>query len=733
MKRGLRFWFTMATAALLLAGAGLATGEVVSVDGGVEFRYEDPSAGSVSVAGDFNGWDMGANPMTAGDGGVWSAVIDLDPGVYEYKFVVNGSDWIADPENPKVVGAYGNSQLTIDDGGKIVAAAAPEAISNTRANSRVMLNGWYRATYETEGDVPDDPRWRLNRPDHEVYLSVKPTVTSQVKGDATLRIATGTGDIKEISADFYSGHMEFEGGPFSVTGYYNEERVQFDNPLKSLGHRDLIGSIPEEQIAYGRGTQGVILDLTAFDADVQAVYANEYESDITNDPSVYDNTDTDLLAGRLTREFGPLTVGATYVSYRNGWWMDWTGTNTSPHLQAYIDSTGSTSDWFELANSEDLFGVDFALPIMDRLTVSAEGAIYQYDSRWDVGNKEKVEGEDYSNGAIDVEAGTMDGWLGIGAVEGSPIGLCDMRLEYQMGSIGDMGPDEEFTTFDGPRFLDDYEFLRVVFSDPSLYERTYTEVRYDGSPLVAGVVGDMPEIDLGKLEFDVGVAFGILDLGLEFDWTDYELSFPESVTATYDTVAVVTYDAWTGSSTRLAGRARANIIPKRFWVEFEGEMMRYEDDLSYEHDGDGEVEVNLHNEFGIYERNEMVFRGWFGLSENWAVLTDLRHVSYEVPTRVTDEPDEPERAVDSVYEYESESFFAPYFALAYTPRKNIEVRISYGVDPFTYADTPVAGRGNGREVWRRNYLWEHSAYGVIDAEEALEDAQTIGLMAVITF
>ena len=30
--------------------------------------------------------------------------------------------------------------------------------------------------------------------------------------------------------------------------------------------------------------------------------------------------------------------------------MSWTGDNYSPSLQEYIDSTGSTSDWFELSN-----------------------------------------------------------------------------------------------------------------------------------------------------------------------------------------------------------------------------------------------------------------------------------------------------------------------------------------------------------------------------------------------
>jgi hypothetical protein len=55
------------------------------------------------------------------------------------------------------------------------------------------------------------------------------------------------------------------------------------------------------------------------------------------------------------------------------------------------------------------------------------------------------------------------------------------------------------------------------------------------------------------------------------------------------------------------------------------------------------------------------------------------------------------------------------------------------VNPTAYADSPVEGRPNGRERWRSQYLWDHSATDVVGAERALEDARVIGLMAVIAF
>jgi 1,4-alpha-glucan branching enzyme len=74
--------------------------------------YED--ADNVSVAGEFNDWDPEADPMSL-SGGVWTITLGLDPGRYEYKFVVDG-DWITDPANPeKVSDPYGgfNSVLTV--------------------------------------------------------------------------------------------------------------------------------------------------------------------------------------------------------------------------------------------------------------------------------------------------------------------------------------------------------------------------------------------------------------------------------------------------------------------------------------------------------------------------------------------------------------------------------------------------------------------------------------------
>ncbi len=56
-----------------------------------------PGAQSVAIAGDFNGWNPSQTNMERVDGGMWTTTIQLKPGRYQYMFVIDGKQWIADP------------------------------------------------------------------------------------------------------------------------------------------------------------------------------------------------------------------------------------------------------------------------------------------------------------------------------------------------------------------------------------------------------------------------------------------------------------------------------------------------------------------------------------------------------------------------------------------------------------------------------------------------------------
>jgi 1,4-alpha-glucan branching enzyme len=61
-----------------------------------EFDFEAPAARQVSLAGDFNHWDIKALPMQKGLDGFWRVRVPLTPGRYEYRFCVDGG-WQDDP------------------------------------------------------------------------------------------------------------------------------------------------------------------------------------------------------------------------------------------------------------------------------------------------------------------------------------------------------------------------------------------------------------------------------------------------------------------------------------------------------------------------------------------------------------------------------------------------------------------------------------------------------------
>ncbi|MFH2144419.1 MAG: AAA family ATPase [Candidatus Omnitrophota bacterium] len=65
-----------------------------------KFVFHAPEASSVEIAGDFNSWVASQeSKLKQEEPGVWSKVFYLEPGRYQYKFVVDGK-WCTDPKNP---------------------------------------------------------------------------------------------------------------------------------------------------------------------------------------------------------------------------------------------------------------------------------------------------------------------------------------------------------------------------------------------------------------------------------------------------------------------------------------------------------------------------------------------------------------------------------------------------------------------------------------------------------
>jgi len=72
----------------------------------VVVHFRGTGAHDVRIAGDFNGWvpDKGVRSLIESQGGetVWTKILLLPPGRYQYRYVVDG-EWREDPENPDAV------------------------------------------------------------------------------------------------------------------------------------------------------------------------------------------------------------------------------------------------------------------------------------------------------------------------------------------------------------------------------------------------------------------------------------------------------------------------------------------------------------------------------------------------------------------------------------------------------------------------------------------------------
>ncbi len=84
--------------------AALEVGAVEFAPREIVVKFRDEKANDVRIAGDFNGWvpDKGVRSLIESEGEtrVWTKILRLAPGTYQYRYVVDG-EWREDPENPE--------------------------------------------------------------------------------------------------------------------------------------------------------------------------------------------------------------------------------------------------------------------------------------------------------------------------------------------------------------------------------------------------------------------------------------------------------------------------------------------------------------------------------------------------------------------------------------------------------------------------------------------------------
>lgn len=69
-------------------------------NGNVTFRFKNLEyAGKIRLAGSFNKWNTEANAFVKDSAGYWVCRLKLQPGIYQYTFLVGDDNWMTDPLN----------------------------------------------------------------------------------------------------------------------------------------------------------------------------------------------------------------------------------------------------------------------------------------------------------------------------------------------------------------------------------------------------------------------------------------------------------------------------------------------------------------------------------------------------------------------------------------------------------------------------------------------------------
>jgi len=146
----------------LCLGACSRQHKVVNAKDSVRFTYRGPDA--VFLAGEFNGWSTTATPMQR-KGGDWIVDLLLEPGKYQYKFVING-EWYQDSSNPDSVpdGWNGNNSVMTVPASAVspFPAQTPPAVAARLSESNSVRQVRWRSIDYPEVPIPGASEKKLS-------------------------------------------------------------------------------------------------------------------------------------------------------------------------------------------------------------------------------------------------------------------------------------------------------------------------------------------------------------------------------------------------------------------------------------------------------------------------------------------------------------------------------------------------------------------------------------------
>jgi len=191
-------------------------------EGLLEVRFRFTPSGSprtVAVVGSFNGWSPEAAPMSDPDGdGTWEARLELEPGLYTYKFLVDGRAWYPDPAaSEQADDNFGgvNSLLRVGEVGQGSPAAALRHGTGPQY-CNVLADGRVRVRLRTPVQVQAE-EWEVVTPSERLRLESGWSDGTFLYPQARLRPGTRIYWFRRKEAWLgASGLARFPGQPFVV-------------------------------------------------------------------------------------------------------------------------------------------------------------------------------------------------------------------------------------------------------------------------------------------------------------------------------------------------------------------------------------------------------------------------------------------------------------------------------------------------------------------------------------
>ena len=270
-----RWQRTMQLLALALCSASMAQARPESGDGVVRFVYTDAAAQEVHLVGDFNGWSPNATPLDLDHDATWVTLVFLDPGTYEYKFLVDGS-WQLDPDNPEQ-SPNGNSVVRVGAGGEVLPpgltlgdASGSAASAQDRHSLRWFVR--YLGFFTSRRNRALD-RYDLERPEHDVDVRMEADFGDDLTGWFLMNfnnLEEGS-ELSRTRMRYDRGAVLWRAPAFTLDLFDNTGVVDFEDPGSLLGR---VGIYDD---AFGFRRRGVHLERRILGAPLQFVYADNTE------------------------------------------------------------------------------------------------------------------------------------------------------------------------------------------------------------------------------------------------------------------------------------------------------------------------------------------------------------------------------------------------------------------------------------------------------------------------